>query len=371
MPITGLELNKYFDLAIDKSYSAYLDPAKKNRVFYKAYANLISKKYSSLDSQDEFDELSNVIKTEYVVNPVSNKIRTKPIQINSIAYTPTVGTITTTIEHLYSVGDTVTISDVSGIVGISGSYQIQTIPTATSFTINVSSPTGTHTQYTGSVSGGYVLDDYEHLLTIKCKFVDDQKYKNLRILSVTSGSRTIVEFYRRSSLRDGDIITISGVNGITNANGTFYVKKLSDYKVQLFSDEKLDNAISSSGTYVNGGSVLGTVYYEYAVQTTSDRKISTWETPTVYSPRFEVAENFIKLYPNNYTCSEVTFDYLTNGSNIPTVRIDVLDNQTDLELYYDGKFLMRLVEEAAAIFNKEARDIQQYQVQKTEIIDNP
>jgi hypothetical protein len=85
-------------------------------------------------------------------------------------------------------------------------------------------------------------------------------------------------------------------------------------------------------------------------------------------PKFEISEGYLIFEP---APNRIRIDYMTEGAVSPTPRIDVNDNATDLELYYNKKFLVRLVNEAADLFNLQQRDLSQYQAQTQETIENP
>jgi len=55
------------------------------------------------------------------------------------------------------------------------------------------------------------------------------------------------------SLVDGDFVTISGVVGNTAANGSFYVKKMSNTSISLYTDKALSQPVVGNGDYVSGG----------------------------------------------------------------------------------------------------------------------
>lgn len=72
--MTGLEFSNVFDLKIDKAYSGFLNPTKKNRLFKEAIVLSIETKYKELESQKSYDEITNLIKTNLTVVPVSNQV---------------------------------------------------------------------------------------------------------------------------------------------------------------------------------------------------------------------------------------------------------------------------------------------------------
>jgi len=75
--MVGTEFDRIVLNKIDESYSGYISPPKKKRLFKEALILAIEEKYRQLDTQKEYDELSPVIKTEATFTPVNNAIFTK------------------------------------------------------------------------------------------------------------------------------------------------------------------------------------------------------------------------------------------------------------------------------------------------------
>jgi hypothetical protein len=59
--VTGLDLSKLFEDKIDNSYSDYVSDAKMQRAFDNAFLRIIENKYRGMDTQKEFDELSELM----------------------------------------------------------------------------------------------------------------------------------------------------------------------------------------------------------------------------------------------------------------------------------------------------------------------
>jgi hypothetical protein len=116
MPTTGAELSRELDLQVDKAYTGYLDPAKKNRLFLMAYIQLAEKKYNQMDRQQVYDELTHFVKTDVPVQMRSDKIYTFPLQVNTAVFSGGVLTITTWKENQLQVNDTVNYSARKGRV---------------------------------------------------------------------------------------------------------------------------------------------------------------------------------------------------------------------------------------------------------------
>lgn len=207
-----------------------------------------------------------------------------------------------------------------------------------------------------------IVNDYNHLLAIKATFtvnlfVSLENATNTTPIRITTATRT--------NLRTGDHVVISGVIGNTNANGTFYLRKVSDFGFQLYSDEFLQVPVSGNASYISGGSV-SRIYVNYCTMYRADQKIGVLYAPTVEYPKYEVAENLIKIYPVNQTCQSVSMDYITTAVVLP----DVADNVIDLELTYPYQFLQYLVTVAAEIFSGEAKDKEQQMTQEIDLSQN-
>jgi len=145
-----------------------------------------------------------------------------------------------------------------------------------------------------TTAGTPAISDYRHLLAIKCKYLS---YIDVAVTGVTNASPIVVTVNRQNNLRTGDRVAISGVVGNTNANGTFYVKKMGSYRIGLYADKNFITPVAGNGAYVFGGNI-SRVFYEYAKPYFSDRKISIYGKPTVDHPKFELATGEIKIYPN-------------------------------------------------------------------------
>lgn len=202
-----------------------------------------------------------------------------------------------------------------------------------------------------------IVPDYLHLLAIKCKFTAPLF---INLSGASNATPIVITVTERSNLRTGDNVDISGVIGNTNANGVFYLKKLSDFKFSLYSDIDLQVPVSGNAAYISGGTI-SRVYYRYAKLIRSDNKISTFATPTVDYPRYETVTNLIKIYPAN--CQEVLLDYITTSA----VTIDVSNNTTDLELTYSYQFLQYIITTAASIFSGQVKDGEQQRTQEIDL----
>lgn len=193
------------------------------------------------------------------------------------------------------------------------------------------------------------ISDYEDLLTIKASFAE-VFYAN-PLDSVSDTTPIVIELSQRNNLRTTERIEITGIIGNSNANGVFYIRKISDYKAELYSDYTLQVPVAGNGTYISGG-VVSRIYDEYCKMYRSDQKIDTFTTPTVRFPKFETVENRIKLHPLNVPCRGVTIDYITKAVVFP----DANDATIDLEQTYRYNFLLYILYTACVNFAEEVKD---------------
>jgi hypothetical protein len=367
MATTGAELGRELDLLVDKPYTAFFDNAKKNRLLTMAFVNLREKKYNNLDRQQVYDELTHFLKTG-VQKPIRDgRIYTKPIQVVGLVFSPTDITYTTAVPHGLVVGDNVTVTDVQGVALANvANSPVLTVVSETEFTIGVVGASGTYVALTGVMKYSNMLPDYHHLLSVECEYEEVLRYKDVKV-ECAEGTPIVVRFNRPVDFRTGEVIRISGVTGNTAANGDYYVRKVGLDRYELYQDADFLVPVASNFPY-NSGGIVRRVVKEYAMPYVSDQKISTFGEATKRYPKFEIAQGFLKFEPRP---SSIVIDYMTSGVDVPTVRIDVVDTVTDLELYYPKKFLMRLVNEAADLFHLSVRDLSQYQAQTQETIENP
>jgi hypothetical protein len=365
MAIIGIDISRLFDAQVDKAYSGYLDPPKKNRLIKKSLTELVEKKYRGLDTQQEYDELSSMIVADFSITPVNGKVAIAPYPISSIIYNPSgLLTITTGFELLLIVGNQVTISNVSGITpSVNGAYTVLSVSGNTFTVQGTPGYTGTYVPNSGSVVGGPMITNYHHLLSTRCEYLITSRYITAKIIRATNASPIVITTERKTDIRSFTAVSITGVNGNTNANGVWFVKRYSYDTFALYQDAELTIPVVGNGTYVNGGHI-GSFLRRAATQLVPDSKGNLIPAPTFQYPTFQMSLNKLIFSPEP---SRVIIDYM---ADLP-IQIDVLDTTTDYTLWYPEKLIFRLVNEAARQFNLESRDLTQYQAQAAETIQNP
>jgi len=365
--MTGQEFDLIFDQKTDKAFSGFLNPVKKNRLFKEAIFTAIEKKYTTLAPQKIHDELSFPVRTNKVFPVNNNQIYIKGLQIVSLNISPSTTGVTTELPTNLIIGDEITLSDIEGSNPPNGIFEVIFLTSLKLFfktPIQIPPQPFSFTQGTGKVTYNKMIDDYMHLLTIKTKFT--QIITNVNITDASKQTPIIITVDKQNNLRTGEEIEIKSVVGNTAANGVFFIKKLNSKKFSLFSDKNLTTPVAGDNLYVSGGTI-SRVFNNYCKPFFSDRKIGVYGQPTVDKPKFEIADNFIKLYPLDETAQEITIDYISKD----IILIDVNDDKLDLELFYPEKFLFYIMTVAAELFSESIKDQELLQTSLTETQINP
>ena len=366
---TGQSLYLYLQQKVGAAYTKYLDTTKANRLLKDALISVVERVYKGDYQQKEWDDISFLTNTNVSLPVVSNYIQNAPVAIVGMTYNVPYITITTLNPHGFSVGSTFQLQNVLGLNTapqmINGTtWTVHSVINQTSFTILVYSCIGTYTSGSGSILGTLYLNDYWHLLSVQCTFT--APIYNVSIANVSNSTPAIVTINTRSNIRTNDNLTISGVVGSTIANGTFYVKRLTDFTFALYQDENFSIPVANNSAYISGGTI-SRVSNQYAQPLTSKQKIGVLNTPTPNNPYFEIANNQVKIWPINYNCTQVLIDYIRQ----PAVIIDATNNTIDLTAYYPEKFLFTIVNEAQTLYAMLSRDNELMQTSSMELNKNP
>ncbi len=378
MAIYGTTLDLYLQQKWDKAYSLYLDPVEMNRLIRECIFRAAERKYMGDNTQKDYDELSVLMKTEKVFGLNNNKLLLSKLTISTATVAgiaPAIVTINTLTPHNVAVGDSVTITGITGIsttgpsTNPNGTFTVATVPSTTSFTYSLGAVTtivNTYALNSGSITNvtlagvNKMVPDYYHYFTARAK------YTEALTPTITAVSRTAVMVVTTSSahnLRTGDSVTIAGATGsgtlITNLNATHRVTMISRTKFSV-------PASGLSGTYTSGGTLTLNKYRNYLDVETSNEKTTEFKPSKLY-PKVEFAEKLMKLYPDDSVASEVTLDYLS----LPAIEIDVADATNDLTKYYTDKFLYFIMDTTLQDFATQARDMGLYQTGTAAMVDNP
>ncbi len=204
-------------------------------------------------------------------------------------------------------------------------------------------------------SGG--VTDYLHLLAVKVYF------EQPLFLSFTSQNTTplLLVFTKRNNLRTGEQVTIAGVTGNTNANGTFFIKRLNDYKYVLYADQNFQTPIVGNGTGTNG--TIARVFFNYAKPYVSDAKIGVLNVPTVEDPAYETANGKLILHPTGG--KYILMDYIKIFTDI-----DTANTTFDYETLYPYKFIQYIINKSVVLFAEQERDTELYQEGNAQLMQN-
>lgn len=204
------------------------------------------------------------------------------------------------------------------------------------------------------------IPDYEDLLAVKAEYAET--FYNITVVDATNTTPVVIELQNRNNIRSTEKVELTGIIGNPAANGTFFVKKISDFKFEIYTDEFFQVPVAGTGAYISGGQ-LSRIYFEWCRMYRSDQKIDTFATPSVRFPKFEVAETQLKFYPDNITCRRIELDYITKAVVLP----DVNNNVIDLELTYRYNFLLYIIYAACANFAEEVKDKDLYAVNSAKL----
>lgn len=352
--MNSVEIKKNFEQKVDKAYTGYFDKAKMNRLFKDTIYRVVNEKLDNYGIQKNREEISFLIKTGVVKSINNNKLGIASVPVQSVTIsTPTVFQVVFANPHNLVSGDQITISGVQGTLTISQANGTFTpsIVDSTSILITVASATGVHTANTGEMTFSKLLSDYYRLLIAKARVIENDE---LTVSAASNYTPIKVKVTGQNNLRSGDQITISGITGNTNANGDFYIRKSNSKEFELFSDAILKVPVAGNANYISGGTVVRS-NYEYCKELVSDKKIAVYSWSDPYTPLYETTDKYLKFHPEENVIDQVTIDYC----KVPK-EIDFNDTTTDYTLFYNDKFLLYLIDQAAKTFGFEIRDTELY-----------
>ena len=356
--VTGLDLKRLFEDKIDNSYSDYVSDPKMQRAFDNAFLRIIENKYRGLDTQKEFDELSELLVIDRNVTVNNNRFRTKPVPLASVSGT----TFNFSAEHNLIVGNEFTVQN-TGTANDGQAFTVASVTNANEVETTVAGvPVTSNTG--GVVSQDIMLEDYLHLLAMKIDMYSEYENDQVTVYKAYSGTPGILEFFRPTNIRTGD--KIYGTAGLLGS-GLAYFKQTSEFKYEVYLDEKMTNGITFNVPAVLPITTLTKIHSDWGKYLPSDRRISESGEPKLTEPRFNQHKNFFLLHPQDMITLSVSVDYIRE----PDVKVIVDNNTEDLSLFYSETLLNRLTDEAVKMFYQEVRDPNQYQIADREMIDNP
>jgi hypothetical protein len=358
---TGAEFYRLFSNSIDMPYSGYLSEIPATRLAKDALFRILELKYEGLKTQKQYDELTSLIALDEQRTVRSNRVYTSPIPISNFTLA---GVITTSQVHQLQVGDTITLSDVSGFsASVNGSYVVITVPSTTSFTITMPAVTGLWTAGTGSVTTAFMYADMMHPFTMKTTVLDGPVYQ---VANAAGGSAPYIAFSRPNPIRENSLVRITSTTGLSGLDGDFYLRTRGLNSYYLYTDADFTSVPVVTGAYA-GGSLARLIVSEYAEKLDSDRRIADSYTPTVWRPKYGVDTAGLNLYPQDRTFSTVVCDYMKK----PAVFIDCENTTVDLELHYPFRILSRIKDEMVKMYYSRMRELQSMQAAAADEQANP
>lgn len=291
--ITGANLFTILTQKVNAPLSGNLTTAKANNIYQEALFDVFDRRYEELQGTKYYDELKVYIKTWQTFTP-------------------------------------------SAILNADGTYSNLLYLTPNS------SPN---------------IPDYLHLLAARAQFSEQLPFT---ITGASNTSPIVITIKEQNNIRTSDYqvtyteqYTISGITGNTNANGTFYVKKINGKQFQLFSDQYLQVPVVGNGTFgINSKPIISKIYSRLATDYISIEKGAKLAYPSLEYPSYSITQNSLKFYPNFLPIQSCIIDYVSNNLQI----IDTSDNTIDLTAFYTPKFLYYLTDEASLIYSQQVRD---------------
>lgn len=388
--MTGQELYTWWRQNTDVAFSVDPGPAKVNRLFRRALLNIVERIYTQrLVNQNEFDKIKYMIRSERPFIPGNNKLYLGKMPISSAISVAAGVNIDVTFPLPHNV-DALTVPQIrleglvdvtpTGATPISGQngilntgaivvvdeFTIRITTSGAPVTNNAVANAGLATFYDDGAAALNV-PDYRHHLTTKVDMLNP--LYDIVISDLTNTTPIKAIFEKPTKFRTGMQMVISGAAGNTAANGTWYVKALSNKQYLLYSDEDLQTASAGNGVYVSGSKTeqVSELISEYTRQKVSDEKIGRYGAPDVRTPRHEEAEMALIIHPKNRTCNLVSMDYII----APPFEIDVENSDIDLQSYYPDKLLFEVAAEASKLYAGAYRDGEGTIISTNEIVENP
>jgi hypothetical protein len=354
MAFTGVDFNKEVERRIDKVYSDYYDPATQKAFFRRSLQLSITSKYNVLDTQKRYDEIRSLLVYAREVTATTGRILLQPIAIT--AFDGTV--VTTAFPHMLQNGDDATVDIVGSTAPYAGTFAVSAV-TQYTFTIP-SASIGTF--QSGNVVTTDMVQDYMHLFSIRAAYVFENEDEIDSVAATPS--KIEITLQKRSQLRDGNKITISGVVGANGMNGDKYVKQIGTRRYRLYNDEELLSPVVATSAYISGG-VITSTKMNSCFQLKPDQYVQKVDSPTKRFPRYQMADNAIIIEPKS-NLQYVEMDYI----KLPPFEIDPLNNDTDLLLYYSQEFIEYLVDFTARLFDLDTKNVQGLNMDTPQVVTN-
>lgn len=189
------------------------------------------------------------------------------------------------------------------------------------------------------------ISDYYRLKNVSAHFID---YFSAVIIATTSMGPLEVTLSEPINWRNGERMMFV----MNNTNGFRYIEKTGRTTAKLFFDKKLRQPVPAITPLVGTGSI-GREYYNVAKPYISGQKTAKSHTPTVRTPKYEMADGFLKIYPIDVVCDKIKADYYKKP-RIPVLTDDVYDLLQDC----NALFWFSLAEKQAELMSLPIKDLQ-------------
>ena len=354
MAFTGVDFNREVERRIDKVYSDYYDPATQKAFFRRSLQLSITSKYNVLDTQKRYDEIRSLLVYAREVTATTGRILLQPIAIT--AFNGTV--VTTAFPHMLENGNSATVDIVGSTAQYAGTFAVSAV-TQYTFTIPAAS---IGTFQSGNVVTTDMVQDYMHLFSVRAAYTFENEDEIDSVAATPS--KIEITLQKRSQLRDGNKITISGAVGANGMNGVRYVKQIGTRRYRLYNDEELLSPVVATSAYISGGTITSTKMNS-CFQLKPDQYVQKVDSPTKRFPRYQMADNAIIIEPKS-NLQYVEMDYI----KIQPFEIDPLNNETDLLLYYSQEFIEYLVDFTARLFDLDTKNVQGLNMDTPQVVTN-
>jgi hypothetical protein len=369
MAFTGVDFNKEVERRIDKVYSDYYDPITQKAFFRRALQLSITSKYNVLDTQKRYDEIRSLLVYAREVPATTGRILLQPLAVTAYTYlgnplfpSLSISNITTAFPHMLQVSDIVNVN-INGSTGtLSASVAVASVTDYT-FTVLSGAVGNIGTFLSGNVVTTDMVQDYMHLFSVRAAYIFENE-DEINSVAATP-SKIEITLQKRSQLRDGNKITISGALPINNGlNGERYVKQIGTRRYRLYNDQELLSPVVATAAYISGG-VITSTKINSCFQLKPDQYVQKVDSPTKRFPRYQMADNAIIIEPKS-NLQYVEMDYI----KLPPFEIDPLNNDTDLLLYYSQEFIEYLVDYTARLFDLDTKNVQALNMDTPQVVTN-
>ena len=366
MAFTGVDFNREVERRIDKVYSDYYDPTTQKAFFRRSLQLSITSKYNVLDTQKRYDEIRSLLVYAREVPATTGRILLQPIALTNYIYGVIpplggLGVVTTAFPHMLQAGDSLSVN-VTGINGILSQSVVALSVTDYTITFQIGVVGNIGTFQSGNVVTTDMVQDYMHLFSVRAAYIFENEDEIDSVAATPS--KIEITLQKRSQLRDGNKITISGAVGANGMNGERYVKQIGTRRYRLYNDEELLSPVVATSAYVSGG-VITSMKMNSCFQLKPDQYVQKVDSPTKRFPRYQMADNAIIIEPKS-NLQYVEMDYI----KLPPFEIDPLNNETDLLLYYSQEFIEYLVDYTARLFDLDTKNVQGLNMDTPQVVTN-